>query len=287
MSLRSPDSARPVVVGVRGDQPFLLDQALELSHALGAPLRVVHAYWRNVGSADLYMGQDAAEILRAAAMRVLDDARERLTVRTSDAVDYALIHARPVDAMQAESENAALLVLGTDHTSWFNRVTGREVARHATLFARCPVAVVPAGPPPESGEVVAAIDLDGVAQHALGMAVDLSSRLGATLRIVSVVQAGLSGPALARQHARLDEAAHGWRIEFPRVDLRTEVIPADAVGALTTATGHARLMVVGRPDEPHVGPAFTSHVARSLLRTARCPVVVVPAERRRPRHGMP
>lgn len=273
--------ARPVAVGVDGNQPAALTLAAELAHALEAPLRVVHAYWTSAGSADLYLGQASQEVLRDAALKVLDDAREQLGSQAPGDIEYVLRFARLASVLDAESKDAAVVVLGTDDSGWLDRHTGHGVARHTTMHARCPVVVVHDRPATVLGEIVAAIDIASVSEDALRFAVDLSRRLGAPLRVISVVQAGLTGPGREQQHARLDRAVHGWRLRFPDVDIRTQILTSNVSSALVQVAAEARLMVVGRPNEPWLAPLFTRPVATGLLRAAACPVAVVPVERRR------
>lgn len=273
--------ARPVTVGVDGSQPAALALAADLAHALEAPLRIVHAYWTPAGSADVYLGQDSQEVLRDAAQKALDDAREQLGSQAPGDIEYVLRFARPVSVLDAESKDAAAMVLGTDDSGWFDRHTGHGLAHRTAMHARCPVVVVPDRPATASGEIVAAIDIASVSEDALRFAVDLSSRLGAPLRVVSVVQEGLTGPGREQQHARLDGAVHGWRLRYPDVDIRTQILASDVSSALVQVTAEARLMVVGRPNDPWLAPLFTRPVATGLLRAAACPVVVVPVERRR------
>lgn len=282
--------ARPVTLGVDRAQPAALSLAAEFARAFEAPLRVFHAYWMPVGSADLYLGQDAKDILRDAALRVLDDVRERLGSEAPDDVEYALKFAPTVPALEAETEGASLVVLGTDDSGWFDRHTGHGVAHRTAMHGRCPVMVVPEKPLTASGEIVAAVDIDRVSQDALRFAADLSNRLGTPMRVVSVAQPGLTGPGWDQQHGRLDRAVQGWRQRFSRVDIRTQILASDVSSALVRVAGEARVLVVGRPTEPWLAPLFSRPVAAGLLRAAACPVVVVPVERRRsrpPRHQGP
>lgn len=273
-------SAPPVAVGVRGDEPEVLRLAAELAQAYEVPLHVVHAYWSTAGSADRYAGRDVPDALREAGLRVLADARHRLGDRAPAHVDYSLPFAPPASAIAAASKQARIVVLGTDDARWFERLAGRTVARHTALHAKCPVAVVPEGTREGPGEVVAAIDLGNVSDAALKFAVDISSRLGAVLRVVSVVLAGLTDPGREQQHARLDRAVHDLRHLHPALDIRTEIITDDAGKALARATESARLVIIGRPNEPRMAPVFGRPVATGLLSAARCPIVVVPVETR-------
>lgn len=276
-----PLAARPVTVGIDGNQPAALSLAAEFARALEAPLRVVHAYWTSVGSADLYLGREAKDALRDAALRVLDDAREVLGDDAPGDIDYVLRLAPAVRVLEAESKDAAVVVVGTDDGGWFDRHTGHGVARRIVMHSRCPVVVAPERPAPDSGEIVAALDIDSVSQDALRFAAEMSHRLGVSLRVVSVVQPGLTGPGWEQQHARLDRAVHGWRQRFSSVDIRTQILASDVHSALVRVASEARLLVVGRPVEPWLAPLFSRPVATGLLRAAACPVVVVPVERRR------
>jgi nucleotide-binding universal stress UspA family protein len=275
----SPPAA-PVVVGVRGDEPEVLRLAAELAQAYEVSLHVVHAYWSTAGSADRYPGRDVPDALKEAGLRVLSDARHQRGDRAPAHVDYSLPFAPPASAIAAASKQARIVVLGTDDARWFERLAGRTVARHTALHAKCPVAVVPEGTREGPGEVVAAIDLGNVSDAALKFAVDISSRLGAVLRILSVVLAGPTDPGREQERAWLDRAVHGSRHLHPTLDIRTEVITDDAGEALARAAESARLVIIGRPSEPRMAPVFDRPVATGLLSAARCPIVVVPIETR-------
>lgn len=275
----SEPTDRPVVVGIDGDQPALLTYAAELARALGAPLRVVHACADPPLTADLYLGQDVTLVLHDAAQRVLDEAHERLDDRTGQRIDYALRFARPTDAIVAESEDASHVVLGTDDVGWFDRVLGREVARHAAVHASCPVWVVPPGvSTPQVDDIVLALDLDDVSEEALRFAFELGTRVDADLEVVAVLPMDAKDSAPAWRE-RLWRLVQGWCDRYPDVDVEHRVVIGSAVRELDRATDLGEVVVVGAPRGPRPGSLLGPPVVGSLLRWSQSPVVVVPRAR--------
>lgn len=268
---------RPVVVGIGNDQPDLLDHAAQLARALDVPLRVIHAAWRSGSSADPDRKEDTTKNDGRPAQRVLDEARAHLETSGLAAVEYEQSSAPAAEVLEAESRDADLVVIAAEPARWPDRFIGHRVARHVVFRASCPVVVVPPGAPITAGEVVAAIDLDHDSRDVLAVAVNLAARLDTPLHVVSAVLPGLRGPALAHQRVRLDQHVHDWRVRHPGVDIRAEVIGADAARAVIELGEAARLVVMGRPGDPLIAPPISPRVVTAVLRGSRCPVVVVPS----------
>ena len=268
---------RPVVVGVSGDQPELLGFALGMAEMLDAPIRVVHAYAFQTTTGDLYQGRDAGTILQGAGERVLDHARTQLASHADLDVEFALRSEPPAFALQTESKDADLVVLGTDDVSWFDRLAGGNVAQRVALHSSCPVLVVPPGAPaPRFDEIVVALDVDNVVEDALDFGFDLAGRTGSEVRVVTVLPADFDVEERDWRDGRLRGYVAESRSRFPHVKARHEVItgkPATELGGASPT----RLVVVGRPNQPHRAPLFGARVAATLLRTAQCSVAVVPA----------
>jgi nucleotide-binding universal stress UspA family protein len=275
--MEQPTDGRPVVVGVSEDQPDLLTYAADMAQMLDAPLRVVHANSFQIGTGDLYEGRDAGNILHEAAQVVIADARKRLSTHTGVEVEYALRTEPPVFAIETESKDAALVVLGADDVAVLQRAAGTDVARRAALRSACPLVVVPPGAAhPVMTEVLVAIDVHNVVEDALGFAFDIADRTGAKLRAVTVLPASMEADELAWCQGRLKGHLAHWSEVFPDVDSRAEVILGDASDELAREALDAQLVVVGHPNQPHRGPIFGKHVASSLLRAAPSAVAVVP-----------
>lgn len=264
---------RPVVVGVSGDQPALLSFALGVSEMLDAPIRVVHAYSFQGTTGDHDRGRDAGK-------RVLDAARERLATHADLDAEFVLRSEPPGFALETESKDAALVVLGTDDVGWFDRLSGGNVAQRVALHGSCPVLVVPPSvPEPRIDEIVVALDVDNVVKDALDFGFDLGERTGTDVRVVTVLPADFDAEERDWRDGRLRGHVAEELTRFPDVTARHEVITGKPVAELGRGS-QARLVVVGRPHQPHRAPLFGPRVAATLLRRALCAVAVVPAGHR-------
>lgn len=273
-----PSNQRPVVVGVSGDQPALLSFAVGMAQMLDAPLRVVHAYAFQTSAADLYMGRESGgTILQEAGERVLDEAREQLAEHVGLDVEYALRPQPPAFALEIESKDAALVVVGTDDVGWFDRMAGASVAHRTALHGSCPVLVVPPRmATPAVEDIVVALDLDNVVEDALDFGFDLGERTAAAVRVVTVLPPRVDPEERAWRDGRLRGFVTEWRKRFPHANARHELITGAPDAELARGSTQATLVIVGRPNQPHRAPLLGRRVAGSLLRTAPCPVAVVP-----------
>lgn len=151
---------------------------------------------------------------------------------------------------------------------------------------------VPVGPrvPPYAAPyrpVVLGLDLDRPAEQLTGYAFDAAAVRAAPLRVLHVrtpaPPAGLPRAARAPGGTATREAPSGaldgvlqpWRHKFPDTEVDGRVLDGHPVHHLLRAAARASLLVIGRrlSAGPGLGP-----VARSLIRHAACPVVVVPHE---------
>ncbi|VXC12365.1 universal stress protein [Aeromicrobium sp. 9AM] len=278
--MKEPTARRPVVVGISGDQPELLTYAAEMANMLEAPLRVVHAESITMPSGDPYLGQEMGRLLHEAAQLVLNHARDRLAGHTAGDVEYELRTEPVVFAIETESKDAALVVVGADDVSSVERVAGIDVARRAALHGHSPVVVVPAGVShPVVTEILVALDVHNVVEEALGFAFQIADHTGARLRAVTVLAPTVEAEELAWCKGRLKGHLAHWHRVFPRVECRAEVILGDPGDELAREAGEAQMVVVGHPNQPHRGPFFGKRVASSLLRAAPSVVAVVPVGR--------
>lgn len=271
---------RPVVVGVSGDQPALLGFAVTMARVLEDPLRVVHCHSFQMGTADLYVGEAAGSVLHDAAQQVVDEARRHLAGHVMLDVEYVLRTEAPALAIEIESKNASVVVLGADDVALFDRVAGGEVARRAALHSTCPVVVVPDGTRAmDLTAIVVGVDTANVVEDALGFAFDLADRVGAVVRVVSALSPALDAQQRAWHTGRLGGHVAHWRKDYPDVDAVAEARVGDPLDMLVDEAAGASLMVVGHPNQPHRAPFFGRRVAAALLRTTPCAVAVVPAGR--------
>ncbi|MET1037223.1 MAG: universal stress protein [Aeromicrobium sp.] len=268
---------RPVVVGLLGDQPGLLDHAVGWARALDAPLRVVHAWAIPLNTAEDFEARELEGTFRSAAQGVLEGARIRLERHDDLAISYEMSYGAASSILDNEGRTAALVVLGTDNTGWLGRVLGGAVARHVALHAEAPVVVVPpdvAWVAPHL--VVLAIDEPRTAPGPATFALDVAMRSGAELEVVHVVDGGV---AVAQRRAvltDLDRWLEELRVAHPEVPMSTRLVAGGVADETAVASRDAQLVVLGRPREHHL-PLFDDRsIAATMLRRTRCPVAVVP-----------
>jgi nucleotide-binding universal stress UspA family protein len=136
------------------------------------------------------------------------------------------------------------------------------------------------------GDVVAALDTSAHDVAVLAWAAAEAERVGAALRLVSVVDAGIQltpyealaagSPSLAEQvdadtRAALEEAAARVRGDHPGLTVDTDIPWGSPATGIVRASESARLLVVGAPAHGMFGSVVVPVMAH-----AHCPVLVVP-----------
>lgn len=137
-----------------------------------------------------------------------------------------------------------------------------------------------------TGDVVAALDSSSHDLAVATWAAAEADRSGCTLRLVSVVEAGLQlapyealaagSPSLSEQidadtRRHLDTVAEAVGGTHPGVKVVTEVLWGSAAAGLVEASRNAQLMVLGSPALAGIGSVVVPAMAH-----AHCPVVIVP-----------
>ena len=191
----------------------------------------------------------------------------------------------------AEELEPAILVLGSTHRGRVGRVLVGGTAEHLLHGAPCPVAVAPRG----LGAGTVAVRRVGVGfldtedgHEALRGALALARRAGARLWLLAVdeqppytssaIAPGYGSPELERivreeRRADLERAAaavpHGAVAEARLLD-------GPAGRALAEASEDLDLLVCGSRGYGAVGSVLLGSVSHHLVRTAACPLLVVP-----------
>lgn len=135
------------------------------------------------------------------------------------------------------------------------------------------------------GERLVVVGTDGSegGRTALAWALEHAGRTGAT---VQVVTAHGGAYRAARDRAEADQTrdvvAVLLGIDAPPV-LAREVVLGDPVAVLTGAAGAADMLVLGSHGRTHVRTALMGSVSAGCIRSAACPVLVVPTPRAAPR----
>jgi nucleotide-binding universal stress UspA family protein len=281
---------RHVVVGVTGpgENSSALTFAADQAHRLDADVCLVHAMHelRPPPAANPLLSYDVS--WDEVGNRIVDDAAEELKALDSDLTTRTLArHGDPVHVLSELSETASMVVLQHRDLSAVHRVfTGSTVAGVAA-HAQCPVTSVPAGwrPSQSPGRVTVGVHEDGLPARVVAEAFAQAAARQWSLCVAHAwrldpvyddIVIARDGAWRARAEAAIRSSLEELRQQYPDVPVDVEVRhqwPADALVELSAA---ANLLVVGR-HHPHVAtPRRLGSIARALLRTAACPVTVVP-----------
>jgi nucleotide-binding universal stress UspA family protein len=256
-----------VVVGVDGTATGLRAAAWAAAEARarGVALRIVHAAPYAVDPA----GRARAGAVLARARGLVQQGDADLDVRTG------LLDASPTDALIGAGDRAGLLVLGMIGDRIGEVVLG-SIAPAVAGGARCPVAVVRGlrHAPDAARATVLGIagpgELDSPSGPAAVAFAD-ARRHGSRLRVVH---------AAHRPHPDTDQAVRAsldaWSERFPSVPVDLVEAHGRPADALLHASGSARVVVVGSHGRGAAARAVLGSTSREVMRSAHCPVIVVP-----------
>lgn len=275
------ETDRPIVVGIRDEQPGLLDFASGLAGTLGADMRVVHAYTVPFPHAytAVYAGQDPSDALGDASRQVMSDARSHLEdTGARDDVEYELVYGYPPAVLGVESHRAKALVIGTDDLSWIDRISGAAVTNYLCIHAASPVVVVP---PTVSAfqiaDITVTIDGETSAHGPLQFAFELADKASVDLHVLHATHHLSSFSDIESARALVAEVLAGWSQAYPDVPVISKLTTGDPADRALSTTGDASLIVAGRPHPARRG-GWRSPVARTLVNAGMRPIAVVPAD---------
>ncbi|EFL29908.1 stress-inducible protein [Streptomyces viridochromogenes DSM 40736] len=295
---------RTVVAGVDGSPEGLAaaDWAAREALRRGLPLRLVHA-WEGGLPADIAPDAVLPE-LRAPqyrAMRVLRSVLDQLVERYPQlSVSAEEVCRPPVSTLLAESENADLLVIGSQGPSGLGGFMSGSVAMATVARLQHAVVLVREGETAEAEhlpgvdgkpsirmpcrDVAVAVGLDEPSHDVLDFAFHAADLRRAPLRAVHAWRVPVShGLPDAEARARIRGVAERelaallapWREKYPTavVEELHEGWPAHV---LVRAASGAGLVVAGSRGRrtafgPHTGP-----VVHALIHHVHCPVALVP-----------
>jgi nucleotide-binding universal stress UspA family protein len=270
--------------------------------ALGIPLAraieavplvvVVHPeeYPIGVGRVDAewvaYLHEQATELLGRARRLLGEDARAEFREVSAPSESRGLHD-------QAERERAELVVVGSSRRGPMGRTFPGSTGDRLLQGSACPVAVAPRGlreSPPERLATIAVAFLDTAeGGRALDTAVALAERVGARLRLVSVMPppAEVYLPVVGRDAeeafvATSREVFQGALADAVarvggRVEAEAELLEGDVVDTLATLDRRAAdLLVCGSRAYGPLRRILLGGVSSRLLRRSALPLLVVP-----------
>lgn len=288
--MTNTSSQPPVVVGVDGTPAGYRGvryAALE-ARRLGVGLRIVHVTpgYPPSGPA-LPIIPDGT--LHTSDLKLLAEAGTQAHAVVPDLnVDtHLLAGSSTVRTLAACSQDASLLVLGTERQSFAERVWTGDVVAGMAAQASCPVVVVPPDwePSEEHRKIVVGLKSTDDCVGLLAAGLSLAHARTAELVVVhawklpaaydDIVANRVSSDEHRRQQTGLIEPVlQELRQSCPEVPVRIEVLHAQPAWALVNASTQADRLVIMRPTRGgvlhHLGA-----VARAVLREAHCPVEVI------------
>ena len=281
-----------IVVGVTGSEreTAAMQFAAECARRVGAEVVLAHAFHAVVmpppPPSVLMTYAEAADV----AEIVVKDVGEEFQELTQGTVPFRTVTASgsPTQVLTDLSKDARLVVVQHRTSGWLGRLfvgsTGSGVAAHSA----CPVVSVPHGwqPGSEPGEVVVGVHESGEPWQVVRAAFAWAAETGASIR---VVHAWHLDPAY--DDIITGRVATDWRQErleamaerlapivadYPGVHYELEVLHQWPAQALVDATQQASMVVVGRHARHGRPTEHLGSVARTALREAKGPIMVIP-----------
>jgi nucleotide-binding universal stress UspA family protein len=263
--------------------------AERLAKATGASVRLATAFnYSDVPSRA--SNERFREILRSDAQALLDAAAASSDQDVS-ATD-AIADPSPAHALHALAGNrdAALVVVGSTGRGAVGRVVPGSTGERLLHGSPCPVAIVPLGYADVGAIRSIGVGHDGSDESgaALAAAVELARQFDATLRVIRVFDATRVGTpglmtmpgweSMHEDHEATERESLKQTVSALPADLPVEsvFINGNAGTELPGESEHVDLMMVGSRGYGPRAAVLLGGVTHALLRTAACPVIVLP-----------
>lgn len=283
---------RPVVVGVSGSHHnhAALRYGVAQARHVGAPLRLVHVVPDYLSLAP--MVPLAPDDVEGVGQAMLD--RAEATVRGYapglDVESRIEFGSRPIELARVAADGR-LLVVGRDGRPLIERAFTGDVAAGVAARSEVPVVEVPADWQPETvrGVVLVGVKSPDHADALLGDAMTLAAEAKAALVVVhawklpggydDVVTSRVAADAW-RERAMSEMATllEPWRTAYPDVEVEMRVVHDRPAHALAQASTEADVLVLVRRAHGVPAAVHLGGTARALLRSAQCPVRIVPPD---------
>jgi len=218
------------------------------------------------------------ELVDPPLARAVSAARTKLGSRN---VSLRILEGDPGTALVDASAGAGMLVIGTGG--------GGSTVRRVIRQARCPVIVARPGHDDHNsslaGQVMVGVDAGPAGRAAVEYAFEYAEQHRLPVTAARVTEADRSADVsrpgdLAAAMDLLRAEVEPWKQKYPQVPVRTTVLHGAVGSGLAWAGAGAHLLVVGNRHRGPWGRSRTGDVPLTVARRARCPVAVVPADRR-------
>lgn len=286
---------KPIVVGVDGspESRGALELAFHLARAAGAALVAVYALpdlWLASGLNDMPAIRPEVfdALVRDARAAIGQFVRDALPAGSQPALEMRTGAAATAIADVAREQRAGLVVLGGKHHAALARGLGRSTAHYLVRTLDVPLLV--AGP--QVGplvRVLAAADLSDASAPTIEAAESLAGLLGASLRVVHVVE---PLRVLYLPIAPIDQAGFAERSRkalerllrlFPEIGPADRVVQTGVAADTLSeevAAWHANLLVVGSHGKGWVDRLLVGSTTERLLNALPTSLLVIPTGRK-------
>jgi nucleotide-binding universal stress UspA family protein len=192
----------------------------------------------------------------------------------------------PGPTLVDRSEDAELIVVGTDGRGALARGLLGSVSSGLVRHARCPVAVIHDGelrmPDPTKAPVLVGVDGSSVSELATEIAFDEASRrrvgliaLHAWSNKELVEVPGVDWPAVkAEEEGLMSEALAGWQERYPDVTVSKLLVCDRPARALVETSQSAQLVVLGSHGRGRLAGTLLGSVSNAVVQSVRVPVIV-------------
>jgi len=257
----------------------------------GVPLTLIHVQdpatrtWSQAKVLEEVAGWQKAEgggILANASKIAHDIANDTSHIT----INGELLFSAPGPALVDRSEDAELIVVGTDGRGALTRSLLGSVSSGLVRHAGCPVAVIREGetqmPHPANAPVLVGVDGSSASELATEIAFDEASRrhvgliaLHAWSNKELVDVPGVNWPAVKADEERpMSEALAGWQERYPDVTVNKLLVCDKPARAIVEASQSAQLVVLGRHGRNALTRTFLGSVSNAVVQSVRVPVIV-------------
>jgi nucleotide-binding universal stress UspA family protein len=291
-----PTSARDRIVVVGVDESDAAGDALALARLLAAPLdaAVLGVYVHPYGEAQSLLDNEKHSVVTRELAESVRSHMLALGFPVEDRTLRLVADRSPAGGLQrtAESTEAVLIVVGSSRRSRVGRVVPGGTAERLLTGAPCPVAVAPRAFAPHArgiSTIGCAFDEREESGAALVWASELATATQSQLRLLAVhvplpggagaVPVGVplvSVNATLRQTLRSKLADAEDALRGATLSVDSMLLEGDAAEELRQQSSTLDLLVVGSRAYGPARAVLLGSVSSSLLRTAECPVIVVP-----------